>query len=1089
MNFNSLYLLVLLLRDFLRSYTYHIRIFYQIYSIMKLILLSAFLSLSFIAYGQITFEEITGPADFNIKSVRKSPTGEYFTQASNDKKSIYSSPDGEVWTKATLPVECILSEIQFFSDGTPVLQTEETEHLIRRNGTWNKMKVPGTNGFLETSFVKDDTLFAYQQKIFAYSLDKGESFTKLFTSKPNANVSHIYKFEHYLILHHTLNGIDSVSVYNKAGLRVLARAMYDRAENIVFNVCGQVLFLNREGFYLLNDDLEFSHSTLASLYPKNFTLKNFWSAGSDYYLQYDTDFYKTNGCNFTWEKIASYAPESYNELFWIGPDGTLLFWEPAGNTFLELTQGTSIWKEYEPEIDYTLLGDIDESSGNQIVRTSNSFFTKNLNENSWTELDTTSQSSDQIQYSPNGDLYINKQYEDYLLYSTDNGQHLSRIYLPQPFFFFGYYDMHVLGDGIIFVQNSDLGLFYYTINNGEEWRAVLPDPSFLYDPFRIKLIDNKLIVMTSFDYYKVITIINTTNNTVTTKESDAGDPDVSLHVLSDHGTIYFEKNTAIQAHSLFRIPFGAKTDSIGVFPELYKYHTLVASGDEIYFLSQLEYYQLDGDVLTTHPYVGLPGPSSFYLAESEYLYAIYGSNRIFRSTKPLSYHKYVSGNIYMDPDKDCIQPATETNLANWQVKVENGDKMKIVNTNRQGHFEFSVPDGDYTLSANPINRNWEMCTQSYDVAINDQQVNVERNFLAYATSACSELEIDFSAPLLRRCFDNYYSIRVRNTGPDASAGTVLTLELDPYYEFISATIPFEIKNDSIIKFDLGVLELNEEITFQVFFKISCNAPLGIEHCLKGLLDDAHECGDTRSYYEECQHNIGSFDPNDKRMFNEAGKETQRIDKGEYIYYHIRFQNSGTDTAFNVRVVDPLSSLFDLSTLEMLSASHPYVYSITDGPSLLVEFENIMLPDSNINEVASHGYFKFRVKPRAQLDYGTSIPNQAGIYFDFNAPVLTNETSLLILPATRVKDPVSQLSFEVYPNPVSNLLNLHFEESNRNKIDTYEIVNLSGHIMMHSKMSDLSIVNVAALNPGVYVLQIKGSGKVLGAKTFVKQNLK
>jgi uncharacterized repeat protein (TIGR01451 family) len=142
-------------------------------------------------------------------------------------------------------------------------------------------------------------------------------------------------------------------------------------------------------------------------------------------------------------------------------------------------------------------------------------------------------------------------------------------------------------------------------------------------------------------------------------------------------------------------------------------------------------------------------------------------------------------------------------------------------------------------------------------------------------------------------------------------------------------------------------------------------------------------------------NIGSFDPNDKRVFNSEGLETETVDKGQYIYYHIRFQNTGTDTAFKVRILDPLSPKLDLSTLEMLSASHAYEYVLTDGPALEVTFDNILLPDSSTNEAASNGYVKFRIKPLPEYDYGTVIPNQAGIFFDFNAPVYTNETSLLI----------------------------------------------------------------------------------------------
>lgn len=49
----------------------------------------------------------------------------------------------------------------------------------------------------------------------------------------------------------------------------------------------------------------------------------------------------------------------------------------------------------------------------------------------------------------------------------------------------------------------------------------------------------------------------------------------------------------------------------------------------------------------------------------------------------------------------------------------------------------------------------------------------------------------------------------------------------------------------------------------------------------------------------------------------------------------------------------------------------------------------MLPDSNVNEAASHGFTSFRVKQVPNLPVGTLIENSAAIYFDFNAPVITN----------------------------------------------------------------------------------------------------
>ena len=109
-------------------------------------------------------------------------------------------------------------------------------------------------------------------------------------------------------------------------------------------------------------------------------------------------------------------------------------------------------------------------------------------------------------------------------------------------------------------------------------------------------------------------------------------------------------------------------------------------------------------------------------------------------------------------------------------------------------------------------------------------------------------------------------------------------------------------------------------------------------------------------------------------------------------YLIRFQNTGTDTAFLVVIRDTISPFLDPATVRPGASSHPYTWSLMNNGSLKFTFENIMLPDSNINEAASHGFIKFKIQQQPENLPGTTIHNQAGIYFDYNAPVITNQTT-------------------------------------------------------------------------------------------------
>jgi uncharacterized repeat protein (TIGR01451 family) len=142
---------------------------------------------------------------------------------------------------------------------------------------------------------------------------------------------------------------------------------------------------------------------------------------------------------------------------------------------------------------------------------------------------------------------------------------------------------------------------------------------------------------------------------------------------------------------------------------------------------------------------------------------------------------------------------------------------------------------------------------------------------------------------------------------------------------------------------------------------------------------------------ECRENIGAYDPNDKQGFPRGAGPEHFIEPDTRLEYLIRFQNTGTDTAFNVAIQDTLSAWLDPATITPGASSHPYTWQLAQDGTLLFEFANIMLPDSNVNEPASHGFVKFGIDLRANTPLGTTIHNQAAIFFDFNAPIITNKT--------------------------------------------------------------------------------------------------
>ncbi len=140
---------------------------------------------------------------------------------------------------------------------------------------------------------------------------------------------------------------------------------------------------------------------------------------------------------------------------------------------------------------------------------------------------------------------------------------------------------------------------------------------------------------------------------------------------------------------------------------------------------------------------------------------------------------------------------------------------------------------------------------------------------------------------------------------------------------------------------------------------------------------------------DCQPNVGSYDPNDKTGYPNGYCAAHFIEPNQAIEYQIRFQNTGTDTAFTVVVTDTLPLPLDPTTVQPGASSHPYDFELLGNGVVRFTFNDIMLPDSNVNESGSHGYVRFTVAQDAANPNGTVISNQAGIVFDFNDPVFTN----------------------------------------------------------------------------------------------------
>jgi len=246
---------------------------------------------------------------------------------------------------------------------------------------------------------------------------------------------------------------------------------------------------------------------------------------------------------------------------------------------------------------------------------------------------------------------------------------------------------------------------------------------------------------------------------------------------------------------------------------------------------------------------------------------------------------------------------------------------------------------------------------------------------------------------------------------------------------------------------------------------------------------------------------GSYDPNDKLAQPVGLTAKHYVKAGTTINYTIRFQNTGTDKAYKVVLVDTLDSNLNLATLKVGSASHSYKLDVSGkGKAVLTfTFNAINLPTKTENEKASNGFVSYSIATLPNLADETVIQNKAGIYFDFNDPVITNSvihtigepvlenfalgSELIEKPAQplAISSSISSSEIRVYPNPTEGILYINGTQAT----DEIRFLDLTGRVeyKTHTTSESISIEN---LSKGFYLYEIRRQGEILQqGKVIVK----
>jgi uncharacterized repeat protein (TIGR01451 family) len=435
----------------------------------------------------------------------------------------------------------------------------------------------------------------------------------------------------------------------------------------------------------------------------------------------------------------------------------------------------------------------------------------------------------------------------------------------------------------------------------------------------------------------------------------------------------------------------------------------------------------------------------------------------------------IEGTVYFDQNENGIQDLGEE-----------GINMALIVSDPGGVFCSTRADGDYSTSTlyledgvyeiYPIwEDHWAVTSDSlvYTI-INDiaYEPRDSLDFGLYPDTLIYQVNTEFFGGW--RCNDTTtYWLNIQNSGTTIVSGLV-HLELDDSLYYISADIlPDSVVGQHIYWYyeDLFYFD-NELIGVQV------GTPDGMADTVSSTLTVGVDSAGVEVYstVESFTRVITcAYDPNDKTPDpfgeGELGYIPPSTEKLEYL---VRFQNTGTDTAFNVIIRDQLDPNLDWYSLTPLVYSHDMSISISSDGEVSFKFIDIMLPDSNVNEAGSNGFVKYEIKLNEGLPLGTSIYNTANIYFDYNPAIVTNTTvNTLHLDEVSIAEITNQQQILVYPNPFSESTTVYFGEGLSENCSLHIVDLLGNQVYFQDRITGNSLeIKGSSFTAGVYIIVVQ-----------------
>lgn len=396
----------------------------------------------------------------------------------------------------------------------------------------------------------------------------------------------------------------------------------------------------------------------------------------------------------------------------------------------------------------------------------------------------------------------------------------------------------------------------------------------------------------------------------------------------------------------------------------------------------------------------------------------------------------IQGRVYMDMNNNCEYDSTDYVVMGNAITTS--PNQTVLFTDSNGVYDLFFSDSITSIECVPYLNNLPFCNGISSYTVPNSGTLIDTVDFGYNQTKFQYHDVSskIDASVARPGFNQAVLGHFFNNGTQPLYSTTATMSFDSNTLFISSSLAVDSIVGQTYYFTLDTIPINSNRSIAcIVIPNPSTVDLGASWRHISGVDLIGDMNSNNNVDTVSGIFVGSYDPNYISVSPVGITKDHLVENGTTLDYYVEFQNTGTDTAFNVKVIVALDDDLDLTTFRFTGATHPCMTEL-EGNRISFVFEEILLVDSNKDYDKSIGHLTYRIEPKFPRRDGTYLTAHAAIYFDYNEPVITNTVFNRIGRPGSIFIPDNVDDFNLFPNPsVTNSFKLVVNAISPN----YEIV--------------------------------------------------